>query len=342
MNKSLLITTFLLWFVILFAGCSVSQKSYFKIASYTQGTTYHITYENDGKVNLQPFIDTLLRRFDMSLSTYEKNSIISRINHNDSTVVADDLFAELFKCAQQVSETTDGAFDITIAPLADFWGFGSGKKHEAVDSAKVDSLRELVGYKKIRLVNGKLIKDNPNITLNVNAIAQGYAVDVVARYLEDEGVENYMVEIGGEVRVKGHNAENKLWRIGIDKPQEDASEFERQLQTIIQLQNKSLATSGNYRQFYVENGIKYSHTINPATGYPIRSKLLSATIIADDCMSADAYATACMVMGLEKSIELVKQHKELEAYFIFINDAGKYEVYYSDGIKDMLQAVDEK
>ncbi len=326
---------FVLLFTVVFSSCQ-KKANYYKINGYAQGTTYHITYQGDKEFSSE--IDSLLRNFDQSLSTYVENSIISKINKNDSTVKLDELFIQFFNKSYEVFQETDGAFDITVAPLVNAYGFGFSKRSD-IDSALIDSLMDFVGMDKVRLENNKLIKEDTRLMLDGNAIAQGQSVDYVAEFLEKRGVKNYLVEIGGEIRAKGLNPESKLWRVGIDKPIEGSDEANRELQAIIRLKNKSLATSGNYRKFYEESGIKYSHTIDPKTGYPAKQSILSATIIADDCITADAYATACMVLGLEKSKQLLKKLNKLDAYLIYADTEHphKYKIYKTEGMKKMLE-----
>lgn len=324
----------LLYFAIAFTSCR-QEIPYLKIDGYAQGTTYHITYK--GNEDYSFVIDSLLHRFDLSLSTYIDNSIISRINRNDTTVVLDSLFIDFFKTSKQVYKQSEGAFDITVAPLVNAYGFGFSKKTD-IDSALIDSIIQFVGMDKVQLVNCKLIKTDPRLMLDGNAIAQGQSVDYIARFLESKNIQNYLVEIGGEIRAKGLNPKQELWRVGLDKPIEHSDESSRKLQAVIKLKNKSLATSGNYRKFYEEAGVKYSHTINPKTGYPAKQSILSATIVATDCIIADAYATTCMVIGLDKSIKLLKRLKGLDAYLIYPDpdQPDKYKIYMTAGMKKMI------
>lgn len=321
-------------FTLLITSCT-KKASYIKNSGFTQGTTYSFIYESPKSIDFQKELENELKRFDGSLSNYQTNSIISRMNHNDSTVLADELFETCFERAMEISKITDGAFDLTVGPLVNVWGFGF-EDDQAVDSTKIDSIMSFVGFQKIKLVNHKLFKENKDIKVDVNAIAQGYSVDVIANWLEQKNIENYMVEIGGEVRAKGINSKGILWKIGIDKPIEDQSASNRELQAIASLNNKSLATSGNYRKFYEKDGIKYSHTINPKTGYPARNSLLSASVLATDCMTADAFATAFMVLGIEKSIELANKLDYLEVYFIYIDSTQNYSIYASDGFNNTI------
>ena len=322
--------------IFLFLNACQSRKSeYTKISGFAQGTSYHITYENSKNEDYSEAIDSILKAFDKSCSMYDSTSIISRINNNDPTVEADDWFIEVFKKSAEVGALSEGALDITVGPVVRAWGFGNAPitKH---DKAYIDSLLQYVGMDKVRLEGRKVIKNCPGVLLDVNAVAQGYSVDVVSRFFEDQGIKNYLVEIGGEVRCKGTNAKNNRWRVGIDKPADGNMTPEGELQAIIELNNKSLTTAGNYRKFFVENGVKYGHTIDPKTGYPAKNTLLSTTVVADDAVTADAWDTAFMVLGLEKSKELLKKLPGIEVYFIYSNEQGEYEVYYSDGLKEMI------
>jgi thiamine biosynthesis lipoprotein len=301
----------------------------------TEGTSYHITYRSFDSVDYQEEIDSLLRQFDLSLSTYEPSSIISRINRDEPDVDLNEYFIKCFKASEQVFRESGGAFDITVAPVVNAWGFGFTEKANP-DSAMIDSLLRYVGMEHIRIENGRIVKDFPGIMLDVNAIAQGYAVDVVSEFLDRKGLTDYLVEIGGEVRAKGINSHGVYWRVGIDKPIEGLQLPGIQLEAVVSLRNRSLATSGNYRRFYIKDGVKYSHTIDPFTGYPVTHNLLSATVVADDCIMADAYATAFMVIGVEKTKEMLKDRKDLEVYLIYTNDKGKYSVYSTPGMKKYI------
>jgi thiamine biosynthesis lipoprotein len=305
---------------------------YKKIHGFIQGTTYNITYQYKKKKDLHPEIDTILHNFDKSLSTYDPKSIISRINYNDPSVLADDLFTEVFKKSAEVNQKSDGAFDITVAPIVNAWGFGF-KPGINVDSSLIDSLMQFVGMKKVHMEGNRVIKENPSVMLDVNAIAQGFSVDIICRYFDKKKIKNYLVEIGGELRSKGVNSKNEDWIIGIDKPVDGNQIAGQSLQAIVKIKDKALSTSGNYRKFYEKNGVKYAHTMDPKTGYPVLSRLLSATVLADDCITADAYATVFMVFGLEKSIDFLSKNKFLEAYLVYSDDIGNFKVYTTEGMK---------
>ena len=267
---------------------------YHSINGLVFGTIYNITYQYDG--DLKSEIEAELKRFDGSLSPFNDTSIISRINRNEE-IVTDSFFQTCFNRSMEISEETNGAFDITIAPLANVWGFGF-KKGEFPDSMKIDSLLQITDYKKVKLVDGRVVKEDPRIMLSCSAVAKGYSVDVVARLLEKKGIQNYMVDIGGEIVAKGKNSRNGLWRIGINKPIDDSLSVNQEIQTILELSDAGLATSGNYRNFYYKDGKKYAHTIDPRTGYPVQHNILSATVIAGYSFHGD---------GAERSIRLCQR-----------------------------------
>lgn len=319
----------------LVVSCSRFQKGeYFYNEGGTQGTSYHIIYQNPENKDLHDSIKSILHRFDLSLSSYIPNSVISKINRNEE-VKLDFHFTEVFQTSLDVYKQSEGLFDITVAPLVNAWGFGPERKLN-MDKKIVDSLLQVIGMEKVKIVDGRIEKTDPRVKIDVNAIAQGYSCDVVADFLEDMGVRNYLVEIGGEIVSKGHNAEGNTWRVGIDRPAEGSMIPGQELQAVVELKNRGLATSGNYRKFIEENGVKYAHTINPKTGYPVMSNLLSATIVAKDCMTADAYATVCMVTGLEKSKEIIEKVGGLEAYLIYSDENGEYKIYATKGMEKMI------
>lgn len=296
-------------------------------------TFYSVTYKSE--VDLSDSIATLLDEFDYSLSPFNKNSIIAAINNNDTSARADELLKDVITLSQQVYKVTSGAFDPTISPLVNAWGFGF-KTDKLPNQTEVDSLKTFVGMDKITLaVDGRVIKENTNTTLNFSAIAKGYIVDLVAKYLDKKGVTDYLVNIGGEINCKGLNPKGEKWRIGVDKPEE--SNKGGDIHSILQLSDKSLATSGNYRKFKVEDTQKVWHIIDPRTGYPTQARVLSATVIANNCAIADAYATALMVLGLEEGMSIVEADSTLEAMFICPGDTAQYSIYYSKGFKQYLK-----
>ena len=338
------------FFLILFFSCqnetSVSTPKYFKIVGETMGTTYHMTYEDSLGRNFKPEVDSILVDFNQGVSTYIKDSDISLFNFNEEMGFTNDemqpsYFLRVLFASQVIAEETDGAFDPTVMPLVNYWGFGYQEKKpvDKIDSLKVDSLKQLVGVDKIDADCGgnghghycTLSKQNPNIQLDFSAIAKGYAVDVIDDYFDEKGLENYMVEIGGEISVKGKNIQGEFWTTAINTPKISAglNEYE----AIVSLNNKAIATSGNYRNFHKVNDEWYGHEINPKTGFPEKSNLLSVSVLADDCMSADAYATAMMVMGLEKSKALAERLDNFDAFLIFANEKGELETFYTPGFE---------
>ena len=279
------------------------------------GTFYHVTYQSGD--NLRADIEAELQKVDVSLSMFNPESTLSRINRGD-TLRPDSLFRAVFALSQQVSEATGGAFDITVAPLVNAWGFGF--KHDALpDSAAVDSLRSLIGWQRVRIdSDGILRRDDPRIVLDCGAVAKGFGVDVVARFLRARGILNYMVEIGGEVIVSGKNPKGEAWRVGVNRPDDDPKGTSNQLDTVLALTDCAMATSGNYRNFYVTpDGRRLAHTIDPHTGYPVQHTILSATVLAPTCAEADAFATAFMVLGNERARDILSRHPELQVYFIY-------------------------
>ena len=296
------------------------------------GTVYKITYQHAD--DLHPDIKEALAEVDNALSPYNPNSIITRINHNRDTIL-NAHFTHVFHLAQQVSAETEGAFDITVAPLVNAWGFGF-KNSTSIAPNVIDSICQFVGYRKIKEENGKIVKNDERTMLDCSAIAKGYGVDVVAQVLEKKGVQHYMVDVGGEVVLKGKNPRMKTWRIGINKPVEDSLSINQELQTILEISNIGMATSGNYRKFYYKDGKRYAHTIDPRIGTPVQHSILSATVIAKDCTTADAYATAFMVMGLDKAMEFCKAHPELDAYFICDGEGESYEIHHTPGMEKYI------
>lgn len=298
------------------------------------GTIYNITYQHD--TDLQDDIIAELQRFDGSLSPFNDTAIITRVNRNEPVKV-DSFFANVFRRSMEISQETNGAFDITVAPLVNVWGFGF-RQGAFPDSAQIDSLLTFTGYTKVKLNDqGEVVKQDPRIMLTCSAVAKGYSVDVIAGLLERKGVKNYMVDIGGEVAVKGLNASQQPWRIGVNKPIDDSLALNQELQTVLHVTDAAIATSGNYRNYYYKDGKKYAHTIDPKTGYPVQRSILSATVIARDCMSADAYATAFMVMGLEQAVTFAHAHPEIDVYFVYEDSSGTQQVFQSEGMKKYLK-----
>lgn len=296
------------------------------------GTIYHITYQSD--TNYQKEIEAELQKVDNSLSPFNKTSIISRINRNEKVKV-DEMFSEVFQLAEKISGDTDGAFDITVAPMVNAWGFGF-KTGNPPTRQTIDSLRAIVGFHTVSMQDGYVIKKNPKTMLDCSAIAKGYGTDVVARFLKKKGVQNFMVEIGGEIVVNGNSEKLQPWRIGINKPTDDSLNTSQAIQDVVSVSNIAMATSGNYRNFYYKNGKKYAHTIDPKTGYPVQHNILSATVFADDCATADAYATSFMVLGLDGAKKILKKHPELCAYLIYSDQKGSNQIWYSPSLQKKL------
>ena len=304
---------------------------YQKCAGTIFGTTYHITYQYGD--DLQQELEAKMKEVDASLSMFNKESTIARINNNQHPELTR-MFVEVFQQAQKISEDTDGAFDITVGPLVNAWGFGF-KNEQLPDKHAVDSLMAIIGYKKVSYDGKHIIKSDPRITLDCSAIAKGYGVDVVARLLEEKGVDNYMVEIGGEVVTRGISEKRIPWKIGVTKPTDDPLLEGNELQTVLNVTDKAMATSGNYRNFYYKGKRKYAHTIDPKTGYPVQHSILSATVLTSTCMRADAYATAFMVMGFEGAKKVLERNPDLMAYIIY-DDKGENKVWYSPSLKDKI------
>jgi thiamine biosynthesis lipoprotein len=284
-----------IFIILIFLGSCKPEPRPERVQGAAQGTYYSIIYFDQQHRNLKPQIDSLLDAFDRSVSLWVPQSILSRVNRNEDPVILDKWFTDNFNYSQQVAKATNGAFDCTVEPLVQAWGFGFDESTN-VDTAIVDSLMEFTGYQKVKIVANKIVKSDDRLKIDFNAIAQGYSVDVVAAFLEKKGIDNYLIDIGGEVKAKGEKPGGKPWRVGIEKPAEH-KEDDRVLKAVIGLKNRSVATSGSYRKYYEKNGIRYSHTIDPKTGYPVKHSLLSVSVVAGNTALADAYATSFMVMG---------------------------------------------
>ena len=296
------------------------------------GTFYHITYQNDSSINSDILAE--LAQVDSALSMFNRQSIISRVNRGED-VTTNEMFDTVFNLAENVADNTGGAFDITVAPLVNVWGFGF-KTGNPPTKAVIDSLRSIVGYRKVTLADGHVRKSDPRVMLDCSAIAKGYGCDVVARLLERRGIKNYMVEIGGEVVTHGISEKRLPWKIGVTKPTDDSLAVDKELQTVLNVKDMAMATSGNYRNFYYKNGKKYAHTIDPKTGYPVQHNILSATVLAKHCAEADAYATSFMVMGMDGAKRVLDRHPELMAYLIYADHKGNMQVWYSPSMKDKI------
>lgn len=331
-RRSLLWQVPLLALLIVGTVIIVSQQHntpYQHNAGFIFGTTYNITYQSD--IDLQKDIEREMNKVNASLSTFEPQSVISKVNQNRN-VRLDNMFTEVFTLAEEISRETGGAFDITVAPLVNEWGFGF-KTGVPPEKHVIDSLKQLIGYQKVKLAGGRVVKTDPRIMLDCSGIAKGYGSDVVANFLRSKGIDNFMVEIGGEIVTSGISPERVPWRIGVTKPVDDSLQQQQELQTVLNVTDKAMATSGNYRNFYYKGGKKYAHTIDPKTGYPVQHNILSATVIADRCAVADAYATSFMVMGLDKAQKVLEKHPELMAYLIYADRQGHNRVWFSSSMK---------
>ncbi len=296
------------------------------------GTVYHIVYQNSD--NLKTEIEADLKKVDSALSMFNEQSDISRINRNED-IVPSEMFVDVYRIAERVSAETDGAFDITVAPLVNAWGFGF-KEGTKPSQQEVDSLLEMVGYEKVSYQDGRIQKRDSRTMLDCSAIAKGYGCDVVAKLFQKRGVKNFMVEIGGEVATSGVNEKREAWRIGVNAPNVNNEGDSGEIEAVLKLKDKALATSGNYRNFYYMDGKKYAHTIDPQTGYPVQHNILSATVLAANCATADAYATSFMVLGLEGAKRVLEKHSELMAYMIYTDEHGDYAIWYSPSMKQRI------
>lgn len=321
---------------MLFLACGhKSNEVEVENTGYAQGTTFQIKYLAESGTDYSSEIKGLFLQIDNSMNTYIPNSLISKINQGDVWVQVDTLFLSVLNRSVEVAKETDGEFDPTVGPLVELWGFGLSKKH-LVTQAQVDSVKQLIGYPKIER-EGRKIRIPKGSKLDFNAIAQGFTVDVIAEFLEEKGTKNYMVEVGGEVRARGKNKAGNTWKIGIDKPTETIDQTDR-FQIIIALQDASLATSGNYRKFWVDEntGIKYAHTIDPKTGFPAKNKLLSASVITANTMDADVYATACMVKGLDECYSYLSGKENVDAYLVYTDEDGNWKTRYTEGFNKYI------
>lgn len=300
------------------------------------GTSYSLIYLSTEPMDLQKEIDSVFTAVNQSLSTYMPSSDISKINNGDVDVVVDDMFLDVFQLSKEVYRKTDGYFDPTVGVLVNAWGFGPGEQIE-MDSTRVDSLLQYVGFDKVELTEANTVeKSDPHIYFDFNAIAKGYAIDRLAKMMDVRGIQDYLLEVGGELVAKGENQiKKKPWIIGIDDPQ---LENERKLKISIQLKDKSLASSGNYRHFRIDSltGKKYVHTIDPKTGFTKNSNTLAATILSDNCATADAYATAFMAMDLDEAVKLLTVQRELEGYIVYLDEQGESQEFMTSGFEEIL------
>ena len=314
------------------ASCG-KQPQKIVLQGLAQGSYYAVTYFDEEGRNFQPEIDSIFHAVDMSVNLWVDSSIISKVNRNEE-VTLDSIFIDNFNIAQEAAQFSDGYFDPTISPIVAAWGF-SYKNGDSITPQLIDSLRQLVDYRKIRIEEGKVIKENPAIQLDFNAIAQGYTSDMIALFLESRGIKNYLVDTGGEIMAKGEKPDGQPWIVGIEKPAENW-DSERILQTRIALRDKGLVTSGSTRKYVERDGRRYSHCINPKTGYPVQHQVLSVTVLAENSVWADAIASICMVMGMKPSLPLIESMDGVEAYYIFVNEKSELETFATEGFKDLI------
>jgi len=332
------IIKFLLFILLL--NVSLISCNYFKkpqlvkFNGKAQGSTYSVSYYDTENRNFQNEIDSLLNKFNSVFSIYDSSSMISKTNRNES-VELNDWFKDVFNTSEHIYKETYGCFDPTVAPLVNAWGFGS-KRADNVNQKEIDSLLKFVGFNKIKIKDNIIVKEDKRVMLDFNAIAQGFCSDVIGSFLESKKIRSYIVEIGGEIVTKGEKQDGSLWKVGIEKPAQNADDAQSIFQ-VANVKNKALSTSGNYRKYIEKNGKRYSHEIDPKTGYPEENNLLSVTVVADKCITADAYATAFMVMGLEKAFTFAQKTPELEAFFIFSDGNKGMQTKATKGFRAMME-----
>lgn len=334
--------------VLLFLSLSACRSgeeagTYVKIAGETMGTTYSVIYQ--GEADYKAEIDSLLLAFNQEVSTYIPDAMISVFNQSEAGIALADFehyvhFLANLEQSREVVGITDGAFQPTLMPLINYWGFGYTEKKAVtqIDSLRVDSLMDFVGMDLIQLTGDSLRKKRVGVQLDFSAIAKGFGVDLLGQLLEERGVENYFVEIGGEALGRGQSPRGDAWRVGISVPRSEAALGE--YAEVAPLNNRAVATSGNYRNYYEVAGEKYGHTINPYTGFPEKNNLLSASVFAKDCATADALATAFMVMGFSKAQAQVEAMEGIEAYFIVGEQDGNMQPHFSSGLSHLFTPTD--
>ena len=323
-----------LWVIglVVLASCG-RQPQKVVLQGLAQGSYYAVTYYDEQNRNFQHEIDSIFHAVDLSVNLWVDSSVISKVNRNEE-VVLDQIFIDNFNIAQEAAALSDGYFDPTISPIVAAWGF-SYKNGDSLTPQLIDSLRLLVDYRKVRIENGRVIKENPAMTLDFNAIAQGYTSDLIASFLESRGIMNYLVDTGGEIMARGGKPNGQPWIVGIEKPA-DNWDSEQVVQTRVALRDKGLVTSGSTRKYVERDGKRYSHCIDPNTGYPVEHQLLSATVLAQNSVWADALASICMVMGMEKSLLLIESMDGVEAYYIFVNGDNELETFATKGFEAII------
>ena len=323
-----------LWLIgLVVLACCDRPPQKIVLQGLAQGSYYAVTYFDEQGRNFQREVDSIFHAVDVSVNLWVDSSIISKVNRNEA-VTLDSIFIDNFNIAQQAAQLSNGYFDPTISPIVAAWGF-SYKNGDSITPQLIDSLKGLVDYRKIRIENGKVVKDNPAIQLDFNAIAQGYTSDLIARFLESRGITNFIVDTGGEIMARGSKPNGSLWIVGIEKPAENM-DAERIVQTRITLRDKGLVTSGSTRKYVERNGRRYSHCIDPTTGYPVEHQVLSVTVLAESSVWADALASICMVMGMETSLPLIESMDGVEAYYIFVNEQNTLETFATEGFKALI------
>ena len=340
------IERFLLWGLVLLAACGQQPKK-IMLQGLAQGSYYAITYYDQEGRDFQHEVDSIFHAVDLSVNLWVDSSVICKVNRNEE-VVLDQIFIDNFNMSQKVAQLSNGYFDPTISPLVAAWGFGTENGKLKTENGEwktengewgsfqchIDSLRQLVDYRKVRIEDGRVIKDNPAMKLDFNAIAQGYTSDLIGAFLESQGVFNYIVDTGGEIMARGGKPDGSSWVVGIEKPAANW-DSEKVVQQRVALRDKGIVTSGSYRKYVERDGKRYSHCIDPTTGYPVEHNLLSATVIAENSVWADALASVCMVMGMERSLEIIQPMDGVEAYYIFVNDQGELETFATEGFNIM-------
>ena len=324
--------------LLLLIFCEKKEPTHRFLQGEAFGTAYNIQFYSEKNVDFKKGLDSVIDVVNNSMSTYIPDSDISKVNNGDSTVVVDSLFREVFKISSEVNKKTNGYFDPTVGVLRNAYGFGDVKPLKNIDSVTLDSLMKFVGFQKVKINNdGTIYKEYPQIYFDFNAVAKGFGIDCLGRYLESKGVENYLIELGGEILTKGENLDNNQdWVVGIEAV--DSELEDRTFETTVKLKNVGMASSGNYRKFRIDSltGKKYVHTLNPLTGSAEMSDVTSSTVIAPTCGVADAYATSFMALGLEKSKELLKSLPNVEAYLTYTDSLNQHRVFVTDGFKKLM------
>ena len=324
--------SFFIGFFALLASCNQGPQK-MVLQGEAQGSYYAVTYYDEQGRNFQQEIDSIFHAVDVSVNLWVDTSVISKVNRNEE-VKLDSIFVDNFRIAQEAASLSDGYFDPTISPIVAAWGF-SYKHGDTITPQLIDSLKQLVNYRNIRIEEGKVVKANPAMTLDFNAIAQGYTSDLIASFLDSRGIKNYLVDTGGEIMARGEKPNGQPWIVGIEMPA-DNWDSEQVVHTRIALRDKGLVTSGSTRKYVERNGKRYSHCIDPKTGYPVEHNVLSVTVLAENSVWADALASICMVMGMEKSLPLIESMNGVEAYYIYVNEQNALETFATDGFAKLV------